>query len=116
MEVASSRLNRTIRAYDKGRQLLTVGLAQAAARVIKIREEQRCVGVWSGVGREQAVHGREERFRILPGVHALAAQVGLELGHQQGCAHTFFGDVCRHQCRPLNSKIERSQAVSFKTS
>src|ERR1700674_4329470 len=86
-------LTRAIRAQNQAGQVAAVRVAQALLVVIVQSEKKRGVGTVDRVLVEQAVHGLEQEFRTIQGQSTLAAQVGLEIGHEKSGGDAFAGNV-----------------------
>src|SRR6185437_5171175 len=89
-----------------------VGVTQAARFVVVIGEKERRIRIVSRVFIEEAVYGAEEKFWIRQRKSALAAQIGLQVGHQQSSSDPFAGDVANHQTQPAFSYVQKIEVVS----
>src|SRR5258708_1171210 len=86
--------------------MAAVGIAQAAGGVVVFGEEEggECAG-GSVVARE-LVDGAKEALGLVKGDGALAAQIGLKIGHQEGSGDAFSGDVADDETDAVAAEIE----------
>src|SRR5215831_1787096 len=84
---------RAVSPKKQSRQVAAIGIAKEARRVIVLREEERSVIAVRSVFEKQLIHRTQKLVRLLRSVGALAAQIGLQVGHQQRGGHAFPGDV-----------------------
>src|SRR5256885_190984 len=84
----------------------TVGVAQALRRVIIFGEEQSCVRVVGGILIKQLIHRSQQPLRVVPGNGTLAAEVRLQVGHQESARDALPCNVAQHQSNPLSSEVE----------
>ena len=99
-------------AQQQRRQMSAVRVAQASRAIVELRIEERRVGVVGGVLVEQPVHRLQQPFRFLDRDRALAAQVGLEVGHQQRGGHALAGDVADDETEALLAEVEEVVVVA----
>ena len=92
--------------------MTAVRVSQAARPIVELGVEERGVGVLGRVLVEQPVHRSEQLFRLLHSGGALAAQVGLKVGHQQRRRNALAGDVAKHQAEPRLAEIEKVVVVA----
>ena len=85
--------------------MATVRVAQAASRIIVLGEEKRGEGAVRGVLAKKLVHRTQQALRLIHGDSALAAQIGLEIGHQQCSGNSFTGYVANHETEPLAPQV-----------
>src|SRR5260221_6921991 len=85
--------NGVVGAKEKRGEVAAVGVMQEARRVVILGEEQRGVGAVGGVFAEELVHGAQEMSGLLVGDGAEAAQIGLQVGHQESGGNSFSGNV-----------------------
>ena len=73
-----------------------IRVAQLARMIVVFGEENRCVVALGGILVEQLIHRSQESLRLSPGRRALAAQIRLEIRHQQSGRHSFACDIPNH--------------------
>jgi hypothetical protein len=97
---------------DDGGQMAAVGVAEAAGGVIVVGEEDGGVGGVGGVLEEEAVDGLEEELGLVAREGELAAEVGLEIGHEKCGSDAFAGDVADDEAEPLAAEGEEVVVVA----
>ena len=98
-------------AQQKRWKMAAVGVAQAAGDVVELREEQcgeRGVG---GVFAEELIDGTEQASGIR-GQGPLAAQVGLQIGHEQRGSDAFAGNVADDQRETIFTQVQEIVVVA----
>ena len=70
-----------------------IGVAQAPRAVIVFGEEERGVSALNGVLEKELVHRFQKPLRMFQSGGALAAQIRLQIGHQQSRGDSFARDV-----------------------
>src|SRR5258708_2395825 len=78
-----------VAAEKKCGQVAAVGVAQTAGSVVVLGEEKSGEGAVGSVVAEELVHGAQETLRLVQSDGALAAQVGLKIGHQESGGDSF---------------------------
>src|SRR6266567_898524 len=99
-------LNGVITVEQQAGEMDAIRVAQAADGIVIFGEEkggERAVG---SVVAEQLVHGTQEPLRLIESNGALAAQIGLQVGHQESGGDSFSGDVTDHEAEALLAEIE----------
>src|SRR5229473_196685 len=86
--------------------MAAIRIAQAAAGVIVFGEEESGEGAVGCVVAEELVDGAKEALGLVEGDGALAAQIGLKIGHQEGGGDAFPGDVADDETDTLAAEIE----------
>src|ERR1700694_4600535 len=86
--------------------MATICVAQAACSAVVFGEEERGEGAIRSIFAEELVHGAQEALRLVQGNCALAAQIGLQIGHQESGGDSFSGDVADHEAEPLLAEIQ----------
>ena len=86
---------------DDAGEVAAVGIAKAAGDVVVVGEEDGGVGGVGGVLEEEAVDGLEEDLGLVASQGELAAEVGLEVGHEKSCRDAFAGDVADDESESL---------------
>src|SRR5215470_14614986 len=75
-----------VTAQEQGRQMATIRVAEAARGVVVFGEEESGVSAVRRVFAKKLVHGAQQAFRLVQSDRALAAEVGLQICHQEsGC-------------------------------
>src|SRR5882757_8105767 len=97
---------------DDGGEMAAVGVAEASGGVIVVGEEDGGVGGVGGVLEEETDDGLEEELWLVAGEGELAAEVGLEIGHEQGGGDAFAGDVADDESEPLVAEGEEVVVVA----
>ena len=97
---------------NDGGQVTTVDVTETAGGVIVVGEEDRGVGRVGGVLEEEAVDGLEEELWFVASEGELAAEVGLEVGHEQSGGDAFAGDVADDEAEPLVAEGEEVVVVA----
>ena len=92
-----------IGAEDEPAEVATVGVAEAARGVIVFGEEESGEGAVWRVFAEELIDGTKEAVRVVSMNGALAAEIGLEVGHEERGGDALAGDVA-------NDKTEASVA------
>ena len=80
-----------------------IHIAQTTAGIVVIGKEQRGVTAVTAVLIEQLIHGLEQSRQVVQGYGVLAAQVGLEIGHQKSAGYPLARDVRQHQRQPAGA-------------
>ena len=95
-----------VAAEEKGAKMPAIGIAQAAGAVIIFGEEESGVGAVGGIFEKELVDGAQEMLRLIESDGALAAQIRLQIGHQESSGDSFSGNVADHEAEPLAAEIE----------
>ena len=77
--------------------MATVRVAQIPGARINIGEEEGRVRMIGGVFKQQVVHRFQKSLRIVGRDGALAAQVGLQIGHQERSRNAFSRNVGQYE-------------------
>jgi len=86
-------LDRIIVAEEQGGEMTAIGVTQAARGVVVFGEEEGGEGAVGSVVTEELVHGAQEALELIECDGALAAEIGLQIGHQESGGDAFSGDV-----------------------
>src|SRR5229473_1915572 len=86
--------------------MAAVGIAQAAGGVVVFGEEEGGECAVGSVVAKELVDGAKEALGLVKGDGALAAQIGLKIGHQEGSGDAFSGDVADDKTDALASEIQ----------
>jgi hypothetical protein len=99
-------------AEEDGTEVAAVGVAESAGGVVVVGEEDGGVGAVGGVLEEETVDGLEEELRLVAGEGVLAAEVGLEIGHQEGGGDALASDVTDDETEALVTEGEEVVVVA----
>ena len=89
-----------------------IGIAQPPASIVVFREKQRRVSALRRVGEEQLVHRLEKTLRLVDGHRALAAQVRLQIRHQQRPRDSLARDIADHQPQPVPPQAQKVVVIA----
>src|SRR5579863_607556 len=92
--------------------MTAVRVAQLARMIVVFSEEEGGVVTLSGIPVKRLMHGSQEPLRLLPRRRALAAQIRLEIGHQQSGRHALVDDIANHQPKPSIAQIKEVVVVA----
>jgi hypothetical protein len=90
-----------IGAQDKAGKMSAVGIAEELGVVIVHGKEERGVGAVDCVLVEHAVYGLQQEFRTIEGDGTLAAQIGLQVGHEESGGDALAGNVANDEAEVL---------------
>src|SRR6267143_2051686 len=99
-------LHSVIAAEEQGGEMTAIGVTQATRSVVIFGEEQGGESAVGSVVAKELVHGAQETLRLIQSDGALAAQIGLKVGHQESGGDSFSGDVADHEAKPLLAEIQ----------
>ena len=97
---------------EKRRQMAAVGVAQAAAAVLVLGEEQGSVGALGAVSVKDLVDRPQQGARPVGDDAALNAQVRLQIGHQERGGDAFAGDVADHEPEVRAAEFQKVEVIS----
>src|SRR5229473_3913363 len=86
--------------------MAAIGKAQAAGGVVVFGEEESGEGAVGCVVAKELIDGTKEALRLVESDGALAAQIGLKIGHQESGGDTFPGDVADDETDTLAAEIQ----------
>src|SRR5579859_7918487 len=86
--------------------MAAVDVAQAAGRDVVIGEEERGEGAVGRVLREKLIDGLQETLGVVERDGALAAEIGLQIGHEEGGGDAFAGNVGDDQAEAVGAEVE----------
>ena len=89
-----------------------IRVAQAARSIIIFGEEQRGVGALDRVLEKELVHRFQESLRMFQCDGTLAAQIRLEIGHQESRGDAFACNVAHHQPQALLAEIQKIVVIT----
>src|SRR6185295_14612266 len=87
--------------------MATIHIAEATSSIIVFRKEQRRVRAFGRVLIKEPVNRTEEPLQFVNRDRALSAQVGLQVGHQEGGGNSLSRDVPNHKSNPATTQIEK---------
>src|SRR5258708_10477468 len=99
-------LNGVISVEQQGGEMAAIRVGEADDGIVIFGEEkggERAVG---SIVAKELVHGTEEPLRLIESDGALAAQISLQIGHQESGGDSFSGDVTDHEAEALLTEIE----------
>src|SRR6266571_840663 len=99
-------LNGVITVEQQAGEMAAIRVAQAADGIVIFGEEKGGKGAVGSVVAEQLVHGTQEPLRLIESDGALAAQISLQIGHQESGGDAFSGDVADDEAEALLTEIE----------
>ena len=82
-----------IAAEDQAGEMAAIDVADAAGKFVVLGEEERGERAAGRVFAEELIDGAEKVLRVVTRDGALAAKIGLQIGHEQGRGDPFAGDV-----------------------
>src|SRR2546422_7888425 len=82
-------------------EMAAIGVTQAAGGVVVFGEKEGGERAVGSVVAEKLVHGTQEALGLIESDGALAAQIGLEIGHQESGGDSFSGNVADDEAEPL---------------
>src|SRR6266849_2378185 len=88
---------------EKAGEMAAIGVAQVARGVVVFGKEESGERAVGRIVAKELIHGAHKALRLVQSEGALAAQVGLEIGHQESGGNSFSGDVADHESKPLLS-------------
>jgi hypothetical protein len=99
-------------AEEDGTEVAAVGVAETAGGVVVVGEEESGVGAVGGVLEEETVDGLEEELGLVAGEGELAAEVGLEIGHQESGGDALACNVADDEAKTLVAEGEEVVVVA----
>ena len=92
--------------------MAAVDVAEAAAGDVVVGEEERGEGAVGSVLREELIDGAEEALRLVERDSALAAEIGLQIGHEESGGDAFAGNVTDDQAEAVGAEVEKVVIVA----
>src|SRR6266550_6931870 len=86
--------------------MAAIGVTQAAGGVVVFGEKEGGERAVGSVVAEELVHGTQQALGLIESDGALAAQIGLEIGHQESGGDSFSGNVPDDEAEPLLAEIQ----------
>src|SRR5246127_4961962 len=103
---------RVIAAEKKTREMAAIHIAQAPLLVGIFGKEERGVGAVGRILVKKLVYGAQKALWLIQGDCALAAEVGLQIGHQKSRSDSFSCDVAVHHPEPLSAQIKEVVVIT----
>jgi len=92
--------------------MAAIDVAEAAAGDVVVGEEERSEGAVGGVLGEELIDGTEEALRLVERDSALAAEIGLQIGHEESGGDAFAGNVADNQTEAIGAEVEKVVIVA----
>ena len=86
--------------------MAAIDVAEAAAGNMVVGEEERGEGAVGRVLREELVDDAKNIFQAIVRDGALAAQIGLQVGHEKGSGDAFAGNIADDQAEAVGAELE----------
>ena len=93
-------------------EVTAVHVAERARQVVVVREEEAREGAFGRVLAEEAVDGLEEAPRLVEGERDLAAQVRLEVRHEEGGRYPLSHHVPDHEAQAVRAEGQEVVVVA----
>src|SRR5712692_4761650 len=103
---SAEALHGVVAAEHKSGKMAAIRVAQAAGGVVVFREEERGERAVGRIFAEEPIHRAHQALRLIERDGALAAQIGLQVGHQESGGDSFSRDVADHEAEALLAKIQ----------
>src|SRR5580704_9266282 len=101
-----------VAAEDERGRMAAVDVAEAAGGNVVVGEKERGERAVGRVLREKLVDGAQNIFEAIVGDGALAAQVGLQICHEQRGGDAFAGNVADDEPEAVEAEIEKVVVVA----
>ena len=105
-------LDGAIAAKHQAGEMAAIGIAQAASGVVIFAKEESGERAVGGVVAKEMVHGAHEALGLIESDGALAAKIGLQIGHQESGGDAFSRDVADDEAEAAAAEIEEIVIVS----
>lgn len=92
--------------------MAAVDVADAAGDVIVYGEKQRREGTAWGVFAKKLIDGAEKTLRVVASNDALAAKIGLQIGHEQGGGDALAGNIADDEAEAVVAEAEKVVVVA----
>src|SRR5712664_1812750 len=86
--------------------MAAIGVTQAACGVIVFGEEESGEGAVRRIVAKELVHGAQEALWLVESDGALAAQIGLKIGHEESGGDSLSGNVANDEAEALAAEIQ----------
>ncbi len=81
----------------------TICVAQAPHFIVIFGKEEGGVGAVGRIFVKELVHGSQEALWLIQSDCTLAAQIRLQIGHQEGGSDSFSGNVANRKPEPFST-------------
>jgi len=105
-------VDRIVTAENKCGRMAAIDVAQAAGRNVVIGEEEGGESTVRRVLGEELINGAEEALRLVKRDGALAAEIGLEIGHEESSSDAFAGNVGDDQAEAAGAEVKKVVIVA----
>ena len=92
--------------------MTTVCVTEAMSCVVVFSEEESGEGAVGGVFAKELVDGAQETLRLIESNGALAAEIGLKIGHQKSGGNAFSGNVADDEPKALTAQVKKIVIVA----
>jgi hypothetical protein len=96
-----------VAAEDECGRMAAIDVAEAAAGNVVVGEEERGERAVGRVLREELVDDAKNIFQAIVRDGALAAQIGLQVGHEQRSGDAFAGNVADDETEAIRAEVEK---------
>jgi hypothetical protein len=105
-------LDRAVGAEQERGVVTTIGVFDLAGHVVVHGDEERGIAVVGGAVKEELVDGTEETRKIVESDGVAAAQIGLQIGHQESAGNSLPGDIGENESKARGAEIEEVVIVA----
>lgn len=92
--------------------MAAIDVAEQAGGNVIVGEEERGEGTVGCVLGEELIDGLEEAFGVVEGNGALAAEIGLQIGHEKRGGNSLPGDVADDETETIGAEVEEVVIVA----
>ena len=97
---------------QKRREMAAVGVTETACGVVVLSEEQGGESAVGSVIAKELVHGAQEALRLIESDGALATEIGLQIGHQEGGGDALSGDVADDEAETAAAETQEVVVIA----
>src|SRR6266853_1563325 len=108
----SQSFHAVIAAYEQGRRMAAIRVAQLTRVIVVFGEEEGRVIPFGRVLVKQLIHRPQKSFGLFPSRRALAAQSSLQIRHEQSGSDTFARYVGNYEPEPSAAEIKKVVIVT----
>jgi hypothetical protein len=101
-----------VAAQNECGRMAAINVAEPTAGNMVVGEEERGEGAVGRVLREELVDDAKNVFQAIVRDGALAAQIGLEIGHEQRGGDAFAGDVADDEAEAVGAEVEEVVVIA----
>src|SRR5712671_1574015 len=105
-------LDGVIAVEQKSGEMAAIGVTQAAGGVVVFGEKEGGERAVGSVVAEELVHGTQEALGLIESDGTLAAQIGLEIGHQESGGDSFSGNVADDEAEAVAAETEEVVVIT----